>query len=499
MGVKSWGAKVVAKAILKDLREWSRRPFETQEKVFHHLLRQGRQTAFGQDHHFDQIRTYREFQERVPIRSYEELLPWLERVVRGKENILWPGKPLYLAKTSGTTAGAKFIPISRESMPGHIDTARNALLSYVERTGNARFFDGKMMFLSGSPELHEQSGIKTGRLSGIVNHHVPSILQGNRMPSEAVNRIEDWEAKVERIVDETVGQDMRLISGIPPWVQMYFDRVEARTGKKVGKVFPNFSVFVHGGVNFEPYRAKLFRSIGREVDTIETYPASEGFIAFQDQKEEDGLLLVLNKGIFYEFVPAHQWGQPDAPRLRLQDVELGVNYGVILSTTAGLWAYNIGDTVKFVSKNPFRLVVTGRLKHKMDAFGEHVIGEEVDSAMAQATAELGIEVSEFHVAPQVAPAEGLPYHEWFIELQNGHEKLPELAQRLDELMQQQNPYYRDNRQGKVLRQLLISPVQENGFLDYMRSLGKLGGQSKYTRLANDRSVADRLEWWVISS
>lgn len=486
-------AKPFAAYIAGETRKWSSAPMAFQSKIFSNLLHVGKQTVFGRDHHFDAIQNHDDFKKQVPIRDYEELKPYIEKVLRGDSDILWKGKPDYLAKTSGTTSGTKYIPITRDSIPNHMNSARNAILSYVHETGNASFLDGGLIFLSGSPELSQKAGINTGRLSGIVNHHVPAYLRSNQKPTYATNCVEDWEEKLEKIIDETIQADMTLISGIPPWAQMYFDRIVARTGKPVKDVFPNFSMFIYGGVNFEPYRAKLFDTIGKKIDSIETYPASEGFIAYQDSQDQEGLLLLANSGIFFEFVPTEEFFNENRSRLTLEEVELGKNYAVIINSNAGLWGYSIGDTVKFVSKNPYRLLVTGRIKHFISAFGEHVIGEEVERAM-KISADKFSETSlvEFTVAPMVTPDEGLPYHEWFIEFEGAPNDLPAFALDLDTHMRRLNVYYDDLISGNILRTLKITPLRKNAFIDYMRSQGKLGGQNKVPRLSNDRKIADEL-------
>lgn len=493
MGIRSFLARPFAAYIASETRKWASSPARYQHRWFQHLVANGRDTAFGRDHAFGEIKHYEDFKKRVPIRDYEDLKAYVERVVKGEADVLWPGKPAYFAKTSGTTSGTKFIPISKESMPFHIAGARNALLSYVHESGNASFLDGGLIFLSGSPELDEYSGIKTGRLSGIVNHHVPGYLRSNQKPTYETNCIEDWEEKLEKIIDETLHTNMSLISGIPPWVQMYFDRIQQRTGKKIKDVFPDFSMFVYGGVNFEPYRAKLFESIGKKIDSIETYPASEGFIAYQDSQRENGLLLLLNHGIFFEFIPAEEYFNEKPTRLSIEDVELGKNYALIINSNAGLWGYSIGDTVKFVSTNPYRVVVTGRIKHFISAFGEHVIGEEVEKAMKQAMAQFPeAEIVEFTVAPQVTPVEGLPHHEWLIEFSK-HPNNPEaFRDALDEALRKLNVYYDDLISGNILRRLVITSLPQNAFIDYMKSIGKLGGQNKVPRLSNDRKIATDL-------
>ena len=490
--LKSLLAKPFAKQIKKRVDKWANNPITTQQKVFEELISEGARTAFGKDHDFGSINCYEDFVKRVPIRDYEALKPYIKRVVEGEEDVLWKGKPIYFAKTSGTTSGAKYIPITKQSMPSHIEAARNAILLYIAETGKSKFVNGKMIFLQGSPILEENNGIKLGRLSGIVAHYVPKYLQKNRMPSWETNCIEDWETKVNAIVEETLNENMTIISGIPSWVQMYFERLIELTNKKIGDIFKNFDLFIFGGVNYEPYRAKFESLIGRKVDSIELYPASEGFFAFQDKQNEKGMLLQLKSGIFYEFVKADEFFEEKPKRISLKDVEVAVNYVMIISTNAGLWAYNIGDTVEFTSINPYRVIVTGRIKHFISAFGEHVIGKEVEQAINEAIKNTNIKVSEFTVAPQINPAEGLPYHEWFIEFEDAPKNIEELAKKIDASLQNQNSYYFDLIQGKVLRPLVITSVKKEGFKNYMKSIGKLGGQNKIPRLSNDRKIANSL-------
>ena len=494
MGLKSVLSKPFAAWVLRGIQKWKKAPIQAQEKNFWKLIHAAEQTAFGRDHHFSEISSYADFKARVPLRDYEALRPYIDRVVAGEANVLWKGKPSYFAKTSGTTSGVKYIPISKESMPEHIKAARNALLSYIHQTGKAGFVNGKMIFLQGSPELSEKHGIKIGRLSGIVAHLVPAYLQKNRLPSFKTNCIDDWEQKLGAIVDETIDEDMTLISGIPPWVQMYFDKLHERSGgKKIKDIFKNFSLFVYGGVNFEPYRAKIEASIGKRIDAIETYPASEGFIAYQDEQGRQDLLLLVDAGIFYEFVPVEAYYQENPPRLTLGEVELDKNYALILNTNAGLWGYSIGDTVKFTSLHPFKIVVTGRIKHFISAFGEHVIGEEVEQALLSVAREEAVTITEFTVAPQVNPPEGgLPYHEWFIEFERPPADVTAFALKVDQALQKKNIYYFDLIEGNILRTLLIRPLKKDAFVDFMRAEGKLGGQNKVPRLSNDRKIAEAL-------
>lgn len=496
MKIKSFLAKPFAHYVYKGIRKGITTAVADQENILKELLKTGKTTDFGKEHRLQDVNVYEEYVQAVPIRDYEQFKPYIDKIKEGRHNVLWKGRPIYLAKTSGTTSGVKYIPISKESIDNHINTARNALLCYIAESGNTRFTDGKMIFLSGSPELERIGGIPTGRLSGIVNHHVPSYLRWNQLPSYETNCIEDWETKLDSIVNETINQDMTLISGIPPWVQMYFDRLMEKTGKKIKDIFPEFSVLVHGGVNFEPYKNKLIESIGKNIATIETFPASEGFFAFQDSQEAPGLLLNTNSGIFFEFVPAAEIHHPNPTRLSLRDVKVGENYALLVNSNAGLWGYNIGDTVKFISTNPYKLVVTGRVKHFISAFGEHVIGEEVEQSLIRAAEEEGVRITEFTVAPMIQQGSGKSYHEWFIEFENRPADINRFAHKIDTNLRNKNIYYNDLITGNILLPLHIRPVKKNGFIDYMKSVGKLGGQNKVPRLSNDRNIATALEKYV---
>ncbi len=467
---------------------------EDQETILKELLKTGKSTDFGKEHRLADVQSHADFARAVPLRDYEQFKPYIEKIKEGRHNVLWKGKPIYFAKTSGTTSGVKYIPISKDSISNHINTARNSLLCHIANSRSAQFAGGKMIFLSGSPELERIGGVPTGRLSGIVNHHIPSYLRKNQLPSYETNCIEDWETKLDKIVEETLGQDMTLISGIPPWMQMYFDRLTEKTGKKVREIFPNLSVIVHGGVNFEPYKAKLFESIGTVIPSIETFPASEGFMAFQDSQEAEGLLLNTNSGIYFEFIPASEVMKENPVRLSLKDVKVGENYALVINNNAGLWGYNIGDTVRFVSVDPYRIVVTGRIKHFISAFGEHVIGEEVEHSLMKAAEEENVRITEFTVAPMIGSDRS--YHEWFVEFENQPYDLRRFADKVDKNLRRKNIYYDDLISGNILAPLVIRPVRRNGFIDYMKSIGKLGGQNKVPRLSNDRKVVQVLEQYT---
>ena len=493
ISIKSFFAKIFAAHVTKKINTWASKPIETQDKVFKSLIESAKHTTFGKDHHFSSINNHEDFVKKVPVRDYENLKSYVNQVVDGKSDILWPGTPLYFAKTSGTTSGAKYIPITAPSIKAQVEASRNAILMYINETGNSDFVDGKWIFLQGSPVLSEKNGIKLGRLSGISAHYVPSYLLKNRMPSWETNCIEDWETKVDAIVQETLKENMTAIAGIPSWVQMYFEKLVKERKQKVGEIFENFNLFIFGGVNFEPYRSKFENLIGRKVDSVELYPASEGFFAFQDRQNKKGMLLQLDSGIFYEFIEANTFFEYNPKRITLKDVKIGVNYVIIISTNSGLWAYNIGDTVQFTSLAPFRIIVSGRIKHFISAFGEHVIAKEVDQALIEAVRGTSARVTEYTVAPEINPKEGLPFHEWFIEFEKEPEDFNQFIKKIDETLQNQNSYYKDLIQGKVLRQLQITKVKKDGFKTYMKTIGKLGGQNKTPRLANDRKIADSLK------
>ncbi|HLV24089.1 MAG TPA: GH3 auxin-responsive promoter family protein, partial [Moheibacter sp.] len=483
-------AKIFAGINSKNEAKWIENPLESQNNIFQELIAIGKYTKFGKEHKFETIRNYEDFKKRVPIRDYEELKSYIEAIKKGEADVLWKARPLYFAKTSGTTSGTKYIPISKESMPFHIKSARSALLNYIKEKGKADFVEGKMIFLQGSPQLEKENGINIGRLSGIVAHYVPKYLQKNRMPSWETNCIEDWETKVDKVVDETLTENMTLISGIPPWLVMYFEKLIEKSGKKtIKEIFPNLQLMVTGGVNYNPYREKMIELIGEDLDVIQTYPASEGFIGFQDAIDSNDLLLLLNHGIFYEFIPAEEFFNENPTRISLKDVETGKDYVLILNTNAGLWGYNIGDTVRFTNLNPYRIVVSGRIKHYTSAFGEHVIAHEVEQAMQKTLKKYPAQVSEFTVAPQVNPSQELPYHEWLVEFAQEPENLDLFATELDQNMRELNSYYDDLISGNILQALKISTVKKDGFNQYMKSQGKLGGQNKVPRLSNDRKIA----------
>lgn len=498
MRFKSILIRPVAQRIAARVQQSAYTAIEDQSKWFTRILDKGSSSVYAHHHGIHASMSYDEYRRSTPMIDYEDMRVYIDRVIGGEHHVLWPGRPKYFAKTSGTTSGAKYIPITSDSMSNHFHTARNALFVQASRLRQFEWLDGKMIFLSGSPELEDVNGTPTGRLSGIVNHAVPAWLRTNQLPSYRTNCIEDWQMKIAAIVRETHNQPMTLISGIPPWVVDYFEHLLNYTkAEDIGSLFPDLSFVVHGGVNFKPYWSTFQELIGRPVHMIETYPASEGFLAFQDMGVDDGLLLNTDSGIFFEFVRLDQWEDEYRERLALCEVSTGVQYVVIITSNAGLWSYILGDTVEFCSTSPYRIRVSGRIAHYISAHGEHVIAKEVEEAIIQANDALGIQIHHFTVAPVIHQgANRQSYHEWFIEYKDAQVDMESLSAVIDRSMREQNAYYDDLRRSGMLSRPVIRMVHPGGFASYMRSIGKLGSQNKVPILSNDRKVAQGLESYV---
>lgn len=468
---------------------------ESQRQTFRSLIRAGAHTSFGAEHGFADIRDESDFQKRVPVRDYEGLRPHIDRILAGEKDVLWPGRPSYLALTSGTTSGTKYIPLTRESLPSHFGTTRKALLSYYARTGNGAWLGGKRVVLSSAPTLQTIGDTPAGYLSSVIYHHVPRWFRASTLPGETVARMGDWEDKMAALVAESVGQDIRLVGGIPSWMQMFFEYLLAETGKAtVRDVFPNLGVYVHGGVDYALYRDVLERQMGGAIDTVEVYPATEAFIAFQTGEEGEGMTLNLDAGIYFEFVPLENAGDPEAERLPLAGVETGRDYMIVISVNNGFWAYALGDTVRFVSTWPHRIVFSGRTRNFIAVAAERLIGAEVEQAIRFAAAATGTRVTEFTVAPQTDPPDGgRSYHEWFVEFDGTVPDPAAFEDALDGEIARQNYNYGYFRGNSLLGRPLLTPLQPGAFRSWMKSRGKLGGQFKVPRLQNNRDIATALE------
>jgi hypothetical protein len=498
-GIISFLAKPVGRYVHGRVQTMAMTALQDQSAIFDHLVSRAKGTLFGRDHGFEKIRTVGDFQQRVPIRDYEGIKDYIRKIKEGGQDVLWPGAPIYFAKTSGTTSGIKYIPLTKESMPFHFSSARNAVFNYAAQINDFSYLDGKLIFLSGSPETSMTGKIKSGRLSGLVNLHIPALFKRSQLPSYSTNCIEDWDTKVEKIIDECIGQDLRLISGIPPWVQMFAERILARTGKShIREVFPNLKMLVSGGVNFAPYKSHYTRLFGADIPRVDTYPASEGFIGFQYTPDDPALILNTNAGIFFEFVTLEELKKEYPTRLQLSEVQPGVTYAILLSTNAGMWCYNIGDTIEFVSTHPYRFIINGRVSQYISAFGEHVIEKEVETALLKTCEVHHCTVNEFTIAPQVNPVDqGKPYHEWFVDFELLPADLHTFMVDLDHAMRKQNIYYDDLITGNILRPVQLRIMKPLAFRDYMREIGKLGGQNKIPHLRNDRKIADGLKNYVL--
>lgn len=489
----------VAKRISSKVKRAVANPFAAQDATFNHLISRAKNTRFGREHDFHSISHYKDFKRHVPLRDYEALKPYINAIIAGESDVLWPGRPIFFAQTSGTASGNKYIPITTDFLQPYRTSAINAMCVYIAETGDAASVMGKLFYFAQNIETDRFNGVSVRPISGIAQAHTPRLFRKRFLPSDKANSINDFEKKIDISVEETVHEDVTLISGIPAWVQFYCNKLIERTGKPIKDIFPRFSLLVHGGVSIEPYRANLYNSIGKKVNTTELYPASEGFIGFQGSRKEPGLLLNLSTDIFYEFVPADEIFSASPTRVCLRDVETGVNYAAILNTSAGLWGYVLGDVIKFISKNPYRFIVAGRTAELISTAGEHLIAEDVESALADILKETGVRVIEFTVAPHSHPESGLPYHEWFIEFEKRPAKPAWFATRLNRLIGERNFNYRLLFEGKVILPLKIMMVSKGTFAQYMKSIGKLGGQNKVPRLSNDRKIADAMMKYVVPS
>lgn len=491
MGWKSLLLKPYAASIAKKIIHASKNAVHIQNDILLKNIRYAESTAFGREHNFNKIYTHKDYTQNIPLRSYPLLKPYIERIMNGESDVLWPDRPKYLVGTAGTTGGIKHIPLSQESIPYHIQSAVKTGMNYAYRHGHMDVFDGKLIFLSGSPVLDMTGDIPIGRLSGIVNHEIPRFLRPLQVPSYETNSISDWNLKIEKIALETHKLDLRMIGGIPPWIVMYLEKLLEVSGKKfIIDVFPNLKMVIHGGVNYKPYRPVMDKLIGKNVDYVETYPSTEGYIAFQNDKDDDGLLLNVDGGVFYEFVPVEEINNQCPTRLTLDQVELDKNYALIINNNAGLWGSIIGDMVRFVSLNPYKIKMVGRISQFISAFGEHIVASDVDEVMARASYNSDAIIKEFTVAPEITDLK--KRHLWLIEFEKEASSVADFAKSLDEEMKRQNFHYRDLIDGRVISPLQVIPIKSDSFRKYLKQKGALGGQNKVPRLSNTMEIANDL-------
>ena len=487
---------------LEEIKRIYANPLKLQEEALFSILDKARYTEFGRKYGFDSVKSIKAYQQKLPLFRYNDIKPWVEKTIKGKSNVLWQGRISDFALSSGTTSGNKYIPISKELINTNRRAALDCAALYLKESGEKSILKGRFLFLGGSTALERlEGGSFAGDLSGIVSRRIPFIFRSMYEPSEKIASISDWERKIIKIVQKEVDVDIRGVFGIPSWLLVFFKRVLKEASRKKGKdintiieIWPNLSLLVHGGVSFKPYRHIFDEVIGKEIYHLETYPASEAFIAIQDRRNESDLLLMLDYDIFYEFVPEEEIKKQNPTRLTIADVETDKNYAIIITNNSGLYSYILGDTIKFTELNPPRLVVTGRIENFLSAFGEHLIVEEAEDAIVYACNKTDSEIEEFTVAPLFPKKrDELPYHQWLIEFRKRPQNLEEFAQLIDEKLKDKNEDYKIHR-GKHLSidEPQIVELTKGTFYNWMKSENKLGGQHKVPRLKNDRTIADRL-------
>ena len=472
-------------------------PAEVQEEVLHQLLEIAEDTEIGKKYDFSSISQYKEFQERVPIVSYEEIEPLIERTRKGEQNIFWPTTIKWFAKSSGTTnAKSKFIPVSVEALEDcHYKSGKDLLCLYLNNNENSQLFTGKSLRLGGSKELYEDNGTFFGDLSAILIDNMPFWAELSSTPSNRVSLMSEWETKMHAIIQESIQENVTSLAGVPSWMLVLLNNVLEETGKDhLFEIWENLEVYFHGGVSFNPYKDQYAKLLPRKkFKYYEIYNASEGFFAIQDRNNADDLLLMLDYGIFYEFIPMDIYGSEEQQAIALWDVEVGKNYAIVITTNAGLWRYKIGDTVRFTSTDPYRIKITGRTKHHINVFGEELIIENAEEALKQICTKTGAQIKDYTVAPVFMSGKEKGAHEWMIEFRKAPERLGDFTESLDRALKSLNSDYEAKRYNNMtLNMPKINVARENLFYDWLKSKDKLGGQHKIPRLSNDRAYLDEL-------
>lgn len=453
------------------------------------LISQNKSTVFGLAHQFESIKNYANYTQSVSPRYYEEFQTYIEKIKKGEKNILQSGSPLYLLMTSGTTAGTKFIPISKSGIQHQINAAMKLLCFHSYHQGNADFMGFKMIFLQGSPELNYDLAIPVGRLSGVVYHHIPRFFQRNKLPTYQTNIISNWQEKVDKIVAETVGENISILGGIPPWCIQYFEKLITKSkAKNLRALFPNLSIYIYGGLDFGSYREKMKQLLGDKVACLQTFPASEGFFGIQDLPNSDEMLLLVNQGIFYEFIPIEEVEKEKPKAILIKDIILNTSYELMVTTDSGLWRYRMGDLIQFTNLAPYRIKVVGRTSQFISAFGEHVIGFEIENTMQAAIQEFQLDIEEYHVCPNVENK----HYEWYIEFNQLVVDITSLQNYLDTKLSGFNKYYAHLIDGNIINSCQIIVLSKGRFAQLRSKLGKDGGQNKVIRLSNNKKFASQL-------
>ena len=472
-------------------------PDEVQQEVLEQLLEIAEDTEIGKIYDFESIENYKTFRERVPIKSYEEIEPFIERTRRGEQNLFWPTSIQWFAKSSGTTnAKSKFIPVSAEALEDcHFKSGKDLLCLYLNNNENSQLFTGKGLRLGGSKELYEDNGSFFGDLSAILIDNMPLWAEFSSTPSNKVSLMPEWESKLQAIIKETTQENVTSLAGVPSWMLVLLNNVLEDTGKDhLFQIWENLEVYFHGGVSFNPYKEQYQKLLPRKnFKYYEIYNASEGFFAIQDQNHSDELLLMLDYGIFYEFIPMNVFGAAQEEAIPLWEVQIGINYAIIITTNSGLWRYKIGDTVRFTSINPFRIKVTGRTKHHINVFGEELIIENAEEALKSVCNKTGAQIKDYTAGPIFMSDKEKGAHEWIIEFRKPPEKIDYFVEFLDNALKSLNSDYEAKRYNNItLKMPTVHVARENLFYDWLKQNDKLGGQHKIPRLSNKRAYIEEL-------
>ncbi len=479
--------KIYAHFIKNKIKKNEAYSIENQRIVFDFLIKKGKNTAFGVAHHFDNIQDYEAFKKQVPLRRYSDFVPWIERIFEGEKDVLWHGSPLFFAKTSGTTGGSKYIPISKDYLRSRQKSSELIACNLVLEQGNTTFLGQKIMLFSENHLFEHKNRFRCAAISAIDSYNLPQWFDWLYLPGRVINQEPTYQRKIALTIQKTLGYDIRLMFGLPVWLMLFLDEFERQTGQKFRTFFPNFDTLMVSGMNCEPYEAKLKTHLGDHIKIVEAYVASEGYFAFQDKIDQKGMLLITTQGVFYEFVLLSEVDQENPKRLSLFEVELHKDYALVITTNTGLWAYIIGDIVRFVSLEPHRILVTGRLNQILSAFGEHMLPIEAENAISAACTATNAVVTHFSVVPNIAPENGLPHHEWYIEFDEKPNDEALFVQKIQEKLCAQNMCYSDLVVADAIAAPKIIAVRQHFFSDWViAEKGGLAAQQKIAILQTNR-------------
>jgi len=486
---------------LWSIEQWVNDPITTQHVVWQDLLAAGQYTEFGRLHNFSQIQSLADYKKNVPIQEYEDLKPYIERMMKGEENVLWNTPVQWFAKSSGTTSEkSKFIPISEESLQdNHYKASKDVLSFYYASHPESDLLTGKSLVIGGSHQINQlNEEVHYGDLSAVVMQNSPFWANWIRTPDLSIILMDEWESKIEKLAQSTINENVTSMAGVPTWLIVLLKRILQITGKKnIKEVWPSLELYMHGGVSFVPYKKQFEELIGAPINYLEIYNASEGFFSGQDDIDKEGMLLMCDHGIFYEFVPVEEWENPNPRTILLNEVEAGKNYALVITTNGGLWRYLIGDTIQFTSLKPYRIKVSGRLKHYINAFGEEVIIDNTDQAIATACKKTDAVVKDYTAAPVYFSENTNGAHEWLIEFEKDPHDLQQFAYELDTALKNINSDYEAKRYKDIaLRLPIVKKVASNTFVNWLSSKGKLGGQHKVPRLSNERKFVEEIKAFI---